>query len=358
MPERQLEGCQIMMSMSDSPDLGALAMGEQHFQEATKEIARHLLADGATLAYGGDLRKGGLTWLLFDMALTYNQAASPEGGRAKIINYLASTAWEEEGLREEVELKIRRQYRGAAVPICLPMPKKVEDKICGGIYEASDLKQVALTDMRQRIIANSHALICLGGKVAGYSGRYPGILEEIALSLMADRPVYLLGGFGGATADAARALFGVSPVDPKSRSRKEDYHPEYGRAVTAIRKFEGNLPDKRPQPRGEPGARDGGGHPDPHPARPPRPQGDNAPAIPADGGVAARLRQRPPVRVCRTAGFRRGGVNDHAVHQPQLEGQDPMGGWTAAGSLTEWGCSSDQPLWRRPWKRSPTALQN
>ena len=81
MPERQLEGCQIMMSMSDSADLGALAMGEQHFQEATKEIARHLLADGATLAYGGDLRKGGLTWLLFDMALTYNQAASPEGGQ-------------------------------------------------------------------------------------------------------------------------------------------------------------------------------------------------------------------------------------------------------------------------------------
>ena len=36
MPERQLENCQIMMSMSDSPDLGSLAMGEQHFQEATK----------------------------------------------------------------------------------------------------------------------------------------------------------------------------------------------------------------------------------------------------------------------------------------------------------------------------------
>ncbi len=30
--------------------------------------------------------------------------------------------------------------------------------------------------------------------------------------------------------------------------------------------------------------------------------------------------------------------------------QDPMGGWTATGSLTEWSCSPNQPLWRRPWK--------
>ena len=56
-------------------------------------------------------------------------------------------------------------------------------------------------------------------------------------------------------------------------------------------------------------------------------------------------------------------VDYDGTNHPSKQGgagqeQDPMGGWTAAGSLTEWGCSSDQPLWRRPWKRSPTALQN
>ena len=69
----------------------------------------------------------------------------------------------------------------------------------------------ALTDMRRRIIADSHALICLGGKVEGYSGRYPGVLEEIALSLSEGRPVYLLGGFGGATADAATVVCRCQP---------------------------------------------------------------------------------------------------------------------------------------------------
>lgn len=242
MPERRLENCQIMMSMSDSPDLGALALGKQHVQEAVKEVARHLLANGATLAYGGDLRKGGFTRLLFDMALTYNQTASSDGGRAKIINYLASSAWEKEGAKAEVELKIRRQYRGAAKPKCLPRPNDVRDPITQELYRPSESDAAALTDMRQRIVAESHALICLGGKVTGYAGRFPGVLEEIALSLMAGRPVYLLGGFGGATADATRAILGTSPIAPDARRLDEDYRPDYREIIDIIHKFEGNLP--------------------------------------------------------------------------------------------------------------------
>ncbi len=242
LPERQLERLQIMMSMSESPDLGALAMGRQHFQEAMKEIARHLLAEGATLAYGGDLRKGGLTWLLFDMALTYN-AASPDGGNAKVLNYLASTVWEKEGAKQEVELSIRREYRGAAKPICLPSAREVEDKIGGRLYDPTKQRNAAsLTHMRQRIIANSQALICLGGKVTGYTGRYPGVLEEIALCLIDKRPIYLLGGFGGATADAARVTVGTSPIDPGARRLDEDYRPDYWEVMKVIGEHEGKLP--------------------------------------------------------------------------------------------------------------------
>ena len=243
MPERHLERLQIMMSMSESPDLGALAMGAQHVQEATKEIARHLLAEGATLAYGGDLRKGGFTRLLFDMALTYNQAASSQSGRARIVNYLASTVWTKEGAKEQVELGIRRAYRGAARPICLPPPKEVKDKIRGALYGSDDPPEAAgLTDMRGRIIDDAQAMIFLGGQLAGYKGRYPGVLEEIALSLMADRPIYLLGGFGGATADAARAIFGTSPIAPSARRLNEDYRPDYREVMKVIGAREGELP--------------------------------------------------------------------------------------------------------------------
>ena len=46
--------------------------------------------------------------------------------------------------------------------------------------------------------------ICLGGKTTGYSGRYPGVMEEGMLALHYDKPLYLLGGFGGATRNVAR----------------------------------------------------------------------------------------------------------------------------------------------------------
>ena len=43
----------------------------------------------------------------------------------------------------------------------------------------------------------TRARIVLGGRVAGYKGRMPGIAEEALLSLQAQQPVFLLGGFGG-----------------------------------------------------------------------------------------------------------------------------------------------------------------
>ena len=41
--------------------------------------------------------------------------------------------------------------------------------------------------------------ICLGGKTSGYEGNEPGVIEEARLALELDKPLYLLGGFGGAT---------------------------------------------------------------------------------------------------------------------------------------------------------------
>ena len=87
-------------------------------------------------------------------------------------------------------------------------------------------------------------------------------------------------------------------------------------------------------------------------------------------GSRAREAQRQLGRGARPLGCREraqeAGADrraDRVLPGPQGQGlrlpvQDPMGGWTAADSLTEWGCSSDRPLWRRPWKRSPTAPPN
>ena len=63
-----LGGHTIALSISNSPDLAVLGLGKEHLDDAMTEIARHLIACGATLAYGGDLREGGFTELLFEIA--------------------------------------------------------------------------------------------------------------------------------------------------------------------------------------------------------------------------------------------------------------------------------------------------
>ena len=41
--------------------------------------------------------------------------------------------------------------------------------------------------------------IVAGGKDINFSGKYPGILEETYLAMKKEKPVFLIGGFGGAT---------------------------------------------------------------------------------------------------------------------------------------------------------------
>lgn len=48
--------------------------------------------------------------------------------------------------------------------------------------------------------------VVLGGRVAGYQGRMPGIAEESLCSLRAEQPLYGLGGFGGCVGDIAESL--------------------------------------------------------------------------------------------------------------------------------------------------------
>ena len=47
------------------------------------------------------------------------------------------------------------------------------------------------------MIEKCDARICVGGRCADYSGRMPGVLEEILIAIKKKKPIFLLGGFGG-----------------------------------------------------------------------------------------------------------------------------------------------------------------
>jgi hypothetical protein len=79
--EKAAAGWRIGLSISDSADLPMRGFGPAHLRDAASEFARFLLAAGATLAYGGDLRQGGFTEVLFELLTAYRAISGEAGGR-------------------------------------------------------------------------------------------------------------------------------------------------------------------------------------------------------------------------------------------------------------------------------------
>ena len=76
----------------------------------------------------------------------------------------------------------------------------IEFKNCIGTpCDFDDIYIIAnnLTKMREVITQEMDLKIAVGGKISGFSGFYPGVLEEVYLALNAEKPVILVKGFGG-----------------------------------------------------------------------------------------------------------------------------------------------------------------
>lgn len=83
----------------------------------------------------------------------------------------------------------------------------------------SDDRKTELTAFRHLLtdLLSPGCRICLGGKLDGYEGSMPGIIEEARLAIKLKKPLFLLGGYGGAT-----RLFGETDQVGKSEYWKSD----------------------------------------------------------------------------------------------------------------------------------------
>lgn len=195
---RFLEGKNVAISISESPDSNILGIGKAMFEDLSVELARHLLISGAYLVYGGDLRPGGFTELFKELAYQYGIYEKDRTLKNYFTNYLAWPIYIGMSPTTQAEYKSCRVIcQKATIPNTIPTnlhekmvpPTSVENLY----YWAESLKA-----MRQEMEANIDARIILGGRVTGFKGYLPGLYEEAINAANAKHPIYLLGGFGGA----------------------------------------------------------------------------------------------------------------------------------------------------------------
>ncbi|MFI7597214.1 hypothetical protein [Actinoplanes sp. NPDC049681] len=204
----RLTGMLVGLSVSDSPDLTARGLHKMHLEHAFIELARQLLATGANIAYGGDLRGGGFTERLMDLLHTYGKKNRPHKDRVR--EYLAWPLRAEALTKKEQEqlswlenvVTVKRMAEPPELPA--PVPAKLRKRI-------ADAR--AFSAMRECMAADIDARIVLGGPVSGFKGRYPGVAEEALLTAAAGKPVYIIGGFGGCAKALANLVRGDEAAD-------------------------------------------------------------------------------------------------------------------------------------------------
>ena len=215
-----LEGMQVAMSLSDSPDAGGPdGFTRQHAEDATVHIARTLISAGAAIAYGGDFRPGGYTPLLAQLIQTYNQTANKRA--QDLHSYLASIVPLGE-TPENVPLTMHHLLESPdfAKEALLPDPKS-KDRPPAPFY-FSDMRRVMERYTAARVILGGNANPRTEPDGVGYGGRYPGVVEEAWRTLEAGKPLYVAGGFGGAAALVADLLEGK---DIPEKLRDETWMP-------------------------------------------------------------------------------------------------------------------------------------
>ena len=203
-----LHDLRVGISISDVANNG---YGTSHLPASqttrlAQDLARHLLARSSTLIYGGDLREDGFTEFILNEAVALKSRLNSDS--IYVENHLAwplhiadskLTAW-------------RAKYRDVMATVNHNIP----DDISGEIEKDHFLPPSSpenkyywsrcLTEMRQKSIASTNARVCVGGKLSGYSGKMPGVLEEILIAISNGQPLYLLGAFGGVVGEVCKSI--------------------------------------------------------------------------------------------------------------------------------------------------------
>jgi hypothetical protein len=264
---RPLEGKVIAISTGHAEELAALGYLPQHRDEALIYLLRPLLRLGADLLYGGWMHaradsagsKAGMP-AVRNMTLTLLNLLGDERGDAE-LNHAATpcsrlyhpSAWpdclsvtaDDEARRINTCSVLRVQPEDAGLPAWTDrLPEAGRESSRYLAYQA-----LVLSHMR-RIIAEGFpcaiprdrtrrvtpaAYVFMSGKAAGFSGMMPGIMEEFVRAVQSQRPIFLMGGFGGAAGVLARALTAPAKAERSAELSTSHYgntlNPNYARLL-------------------------------------------------------------------------------------------------------------------------------
>lgn len=225
LPNESLLRLHISLGPLDGKTIGVSAgiNDAQRAEDLFPRLSRSLLLRGATIAYGGELLSEGTLGAFVTAAQSL--ATRLVGSDRKMIrNYLAFPAFHNPDIPNRPDETDRHvEFHKLAT---LSRDEAEEFKVALGSYFVAQQRpgkndpeysprrhlawSISLFRMRLRMIEEVDVLIVLGGGDGNNWGRFSGVAEEVVIAVALGKPVYILGGVGGA-AYAVGSLMGLGP---------------------------------------------------------------------------------------------------------------------------------------------------
>ena len=201
----------VGISVSPCADATRIGYDERQINRIVIRMAQYFLDRNMRVIFGHDWREDGV------MRAIANFAEAVAARRAEARKE-ESYHWQPENPEESRMLNVVPTGQAP-----LSRAAREAQRLSGGVLEVIPLNAVEgyvnepdtayqhthhdkarereLTTLRCEITKrlDPGCRVCLGGKTSGYEGRKPGVQEEAQMALEYNKPLYLMGGFGGAT---------------------------------------------------------------------------------------------------------------------------------------------------------------
>lgn len=205
----------VGISVSECGDAERIGYDSKQINRIVIRIAQYFLNRNARVIFGHDWREDGVMRAIADFA---TRVASGISDIERVSERLESN--KDEGPRminivptgsEPLSRASRdAEHESGGVLVVSTTTKEGSERLRSLTSEPDKLcweerwledRALELSMLRRWIttLLNPGCRICLGGRVEGYQGGQPGVIEEARLALQQGKPLYMLGGFGGAT---------------------------------------------------------------------------------------------------------------------------------------------------------------